>query len=53
MKYDNELVIKARSGDIRAFEILVNNFKDMAIGYAFSILKDYHHAEDVAQEAFF
>jgi len=53
MKFDNEMVINARSGDICAFEALVDNFKDMAIGYAYSILKDYHHAEDVAQEAFF
>jgi len=53
MRFDNELVIKARNGDIHAFEILVDNFKDMAIGYAYSILKDFQHAEDAAQEAFF
>ena len=52
MNSNNELVIKAQSGDIRAFEVLVDNFRDMAIGYAYSILKDYQQAEDVAQEAF-
>ena len=53
MKFTPELVINARDGDILAFEILVDNLRDMAIGYAYSILKDYQHAEDVAQEAFF
>ena len=52
MEFNNELVIKARDGDVCAFEILVENFKDMAIGYAYSILKDYQYAEDAAQEAF-
>ena len=53
MNSNNELIIKAQSGDVRAFEVLVDNFKDMAIGYAYSILKDYQYAEDVAQDAFF
>lgn len=53
MNSNNELIIKAQSGDIRAFEMLVDNFRDMAIGYAYSILKDYQYAEDVAQDAFF
>jgi RNA polymerase sigma factor (sigma-70 family) len=53
MKFNNDLVIKAQNGDIHAFERIVDNFQDMAIGYAYSILKDYHYAEDVAQEAFF
>ncbi|MCL2772823.1 MAG: sigma-70 family RNA polymerase sigma factor [Oscillospiraceae bacterium] len=52
MKSNNELVIEAQSGNINAFEILVDKFRNMAIGYAYSVLKDYHYAEDAAQEAF-
>jgi len=52
MKNNYELVLKAQNGDIRAFEILVDAFQDMAIGYAYSIIKDHQYAEDVAQESF-
>ncbi|MCL2517044.1 MAG: sigma-70 family RNA polymerase sigma factor, partial [Oscillospiraceae bacterium] len=52
MKFNNELVIKARDGDIHAFEILVEELSDMAVGYAYSILKDHGQAEDAAQESF-
>lgn len=52
MKFDSELVTRAQAGDMPAFEGLVDAFRDMAIGYAYSILQDYHHAEDAAQESF-
>ena len=52
MSFNNELVEKAQGGDIHAFEILVDKFRDMAVGYSYSILKDYQDAEDAAQEAF-
>ncbi len=45
-------VQEAAQGDLRAFEQLVLHFQDMAVGYAFSILGDFHLAEDAAQEAF-
>ena len=32
--------------------LAIRRFHDMAVGYAFSILNDFHLAEDVAQEAF-
>ncbi len=47
-----ELVERAKRGDLKAFEGLVERFKDMGIGYAYSLLKDFHLAEDAAQEAF-
>jgi RNA polymerase sigma factor (sigma-70 family) len=47
-----ELVAGARDGDLAAFDNLVGRFRDMAVGYAYSILKDFHLSEDVAQEAF-
>ena len=37
---------------IEAFGQLVTRFQDMAYGYAYSILGDFHLAEDAAQEAF-
>jgi RNA polymerase sigma factor (sigma-70 family) len=47
-----ELVVRAQQGDLAAFDRLVDRFRDMAVGYAFSRLRDFHLAEDVAQEAF-
>ena len=32
--------------------MLVERFQDMAVGYAYSVLGDFHLAEDAAQEAF-
>ena len=32
--------------------VLVERFQDMAVGYSYSILGDFHLAEDAAQEAF-
>lgn len=46
------LVARAAGGDIGAFERLVQRFQSMACGYAYSVLGDFHLAEDAAQEAF-
>jgi RNA polymerase sigma factor (sigma-70 family) len=46
------IVQRAQSGDLQAFTDLVQRFQDMAVGYAFSVLGDFHRAEDAAQEAF-
>ena len=45
-------VIQAQRGDRAAFSRLVRHFQHMAVGYAYSILGDFHLAEDAAQEAF-
>lgn len=47
-----ELVTRAQRGDLDAFGRIVDRFQDMAVGYAYSILGDFHLAEDAAQEAF-
>ena len=47
------IVARAREGDADAFAVLVRRFQDMAVGYGYSILHDFHLAEDAAQEAFF
>ena len=51
------LVIKAgtpsatRQEPLAAFQELVTRFQDMAYGYAYTILGDFHLAQDAAQEA--
>jgi RNA polymerase sigma factor (sigma-70 family) len=47
-----EKVEKAQQGDLAAFDELVRKFRDMAVGYAYSILNDFYLSEDAAQEAF-
>ena len=47
------LILNARSGDLDAYATIVRRFQGMAYGYAYSILGDFHLAEDAAQEAFF
>ena len=46
------LVIRAQAGDLDAYSTLVQQFQDIAVGYAYSILGDFHLAQDAAQEAF-
>jgi RNA polymerase sigma factor (sigma-70 family) len=46
------LIKKAQDGDLEAFGRIVRRFQDMAVSYAYSILGDFHLAEDAAQEAF-
>ena len=46
------LVTRARAGGLDAYGEIVRRFQDMACGYAYSILGDFHLAEDAAQEAF-
>ena len=46
------LVRDARGGDLSAYSEIVRRFQDMAVAYAYSILGDWHYAEDAAQETF-
>ena len=48
----NHLFARAQTGDLDAYGDLVRRFQDMAVGYAYSILGDFHLAEDASQEAF-
>jgi RNA polymerase sigma factor (sigma-70 family) len=41
-----------QAGDVAPFSDIVRAFQDMAVGYSFSILNDFHLAEDASQEAF-
>jgi DNA-directed RNA polymerase specialized sigma24 family protein len=52
-----DLVMRAagaadRDDRIAAYGRLVECFRDMACGYAYSLLGDFHLAEDAAQDAF-
>ncbi len=47
-----DLVDKVRAGDLEAYGRIVRHFQDMAYGYAYSRLGDFHLAEDAVQEAF-
>lgn len=45
-------IVKAQTGDRTAYTHIVRQFQDMAVGYAYALVKDVHLAQDVAQEAF-
>ncbi|MBI1922841.1 hypothetical protein HYR99_01185 [Candidatus Poribacteria bacterium] len=40
------LIIRAQAGDMDAFGAIVQRFQDMEVGYAYSILGDFHLAAD-------
>ncbi len=46
------LVSRSCSGDPEAFDGPVSRFRDLAYGYAYSLLRDFGLAEDATQEAF-
>ncbi len=46
------LIAETIAGNLAAYGEIVRRFQDMAYGYAFSIVGDFHLAEDAAQEAF-
>ena len=48
----DSLVTAAQAGDREAYSQIVLRFENMAYGYAYSLLGDFHLAEDAAQEAF-
>lgn len=47
-----DIIQQAQCGDDEAFAAIVQRFQDMAVGYAFAQLGNFHLAEDAAQEAF-
>jgi DNA-directed RNA polymerase specialized sigma24 family protein len=53
MRAWHELVRRAQQGDLGASDGLVSRFRDMAVGYSYSLLRDFHLAEDAAQEAIY
>ncbi len=50
---DKELVIRAKAGDERSFEVLLKRYKGKIYNTVFRILRDRDDAMDIAMEAFF
>ena len=48
----NILVVNARDGDRDAYAEIMERFRENAHARAYGVLKDYHLAQDVVQEAF-
>lgn len=51
-KCTKELLEKAKNGDKEAIALIYKNTKDIAYKKAYSILKNHHDAEDIAEDAF-
>lgn len=49
---DEDLVQQAQQGNLGAFSTLINRYSNTVYATAFSILGDYHLAQDIAQESF-
>ncbi|KPJ49436.1 hypothetical protein AMJ40_05545, partial [candidate division TA06 bacterium DG_26] len=49
---DRELVEKAKAGELRAFEELVNRYERKVYNIAYRITKNREEAEEVLQETF-
>lgn len=50
---EEQIIIKnVVAGDVHAFTVLVNSYKDMAVILAYNILLNQEDAEEVAQDAF-
>ncbi len=49
---DAELVVKAKAGDVRAFDELVSRHQERVFALAYHMLGDFEDAADVQQEAF-
>src|SRR3954453_14868333 len=47
-----ECIERATQGDVAALTELVGRYQGMAFGYALSLLRDFHLAQDATQEAF-
>lgn len=51
--YDlTDLLVRAQVQDAQAYGQVVKRLQDLAVGYGYSLLGDFHLAEDAAQEAF-
>lgn len=52
-KYAMDLIIaKVKEGDLNAFNVLIDEYKDMAFTLALKLMKSREDAEEVAQDAF-
>lgn len=52
MREDNELIQRCKEGNLEAFEMLVEKYRNQAVNIAYSLLGCRADGEDVAQESF-
>ena len=50
--YEKQLIEKAQAGDLEAFSALVRTYQERMVHVAYSFLRNFEDARDVAQEAF-
>jgi RNA polymerase sigma-70 factor (ECF subfamily) len=49
---DDELIKKYTTGDVKAFEELVERYKKPIVNFIYRMIGDFQEAEDIAQEVF-
>ena len=49
---DSDLVALISKGDSKAFHEILSRYQNPVYGFAFSIIRDIHEAEDICQEVF-
>ena len=49
---DEQLVELCKEGDISALEELLRRYQDPLMGFIYSVIRDYHQAQDIFQETF-
>jgi RNA polymerase sigma-70 factor, ECF subfamily len=49
---DEELIKRFQEGDVYAYDLIVNRYKDQLLNFAFRFLGNMEEAEDVVQETF-
>jgi RNA polymerase sigma-70 factor (ECF subfamily) len=52
LSHETQLMLRVQSGDLAAFEQLVERYQDMIYGLALSIVRSPEDAEEAAQDAF-
>ncbi len=52
MMDESQVIARARAGDARAFEVLMNRHATQVFNLALRVVRDPHEAEDLTQEAF-
>ncbi|UKI36212.1 MAG: hypothetical protein L6V93_20055 [Clostridiales bacterium] len=49
---EKSIILRAQDGDSESFSLLIEKYKDAVFTVCFAILKDYHNANDAAQDTF-
>jgi RNA polymerase sigma-70 factor (ECF subfamily) len=52
MQKEKDFIQAATNGDVEAFSWLVKKYRNALYSVAYSVVGDFHFAQDIAQEAF-